>query len=180
METIYRFAGKAFGLSGRYHNCIKAVKYHQPGSSMDLGFVGEVSSIDVDPIFELCEGNIVPVIAPLGVGVDGNIYNINADLVAAAVAVYVRAEKLVCLTDAPGLLKDKKNVNSLIQTINQKDIQDMIDSGMINEGMIPKVEACLLAVKEGVHKTHIIDGRIDHSLLLEIFTDKGIGTQIVP
>ena len=136
----------------------------------------EVEAIDPQMLVDLTSNRYIPVIAPIGVGRDGATYNINADLVAGAVARAVKAEKLVVLTDVAGILDAK---GSLVPTLARKDIQRLIKSGTITSGMLPKVQACLTAVEGGVAKAHIIDGRVPHALLLEIFTKEGIGTEII-
>ena len=143
---------------------------------IDIGLVGKVEAINPQVIEVLDSNGFIPVIAPVGVGKDGETYNINADLVAGEIAAALRAEKLVLLTDVPGILDEKQQ---LISTLKAEQIQELIAQGTISEGMLPKVEACLTALSGKVPKAHIIDGRVDHALLLEIFTDQGIGTQIL-
>jgi acetylglutamate kinase len=138
--------------------------------------VGEVEAIDPQILDSLEEDRFIPIIAPVGVGKDGKTYNINADWVAGAIAAALKAEKLLILTDVAGILNDQKK---LIPTLSKKDLAKLIKRGVVNEGMLPKVQACLTALEGGVSKTHIIDGRTRHALLLEIFTDQGIGTEIV-
>jgi acetylglutamate kinase len=169
--------GAAVGLSGKDGNLITARKL--VAGTTDLGFVGEVTAILPDVIATLDRDQFIPVIAPIGRDDEGNTYNINADDVAAAVAVSLGADKLVLLTDVPGILLDAKNAESLLSTLHVQDIEDMIARGVITGGMQPKVRACERALKGGVGKTHIIDGRVPHALLLEIFTDRGIGTEMV-
>ncbi|MCX6357099.1 MAG: acetylglutamate kinase [Candidatus Aureabacteria bacterium] len=146
----------------------------------DIGFVGDVEAITTAPLRELCRKDIIPVIAPIGVGEGGQLYNINADTVAGEVAAALKAQKLILLTDVRGLLRDPDDENSLMGTLRISDIDTLISQGVIKEGMLPKVRAALISVRAGVKKTHIIYGRLPHSMLLEIFTDKGIGTEIVP
>jgi acetylglutamate kinase len=143
----------------------------------DLGFVGEVEEVNVELLQTLLERNYIPVIAPVGVGEGGQAYNINADLCASKIAQALKAEKVIFLTDTEGV-KDKDG--SLISTLHARDIPRLISEGVVRGGMIPKLKGCMSALKEGVKKVHIIDGRVPHSILLEVFTDEGIGTQIVP
>jgi acetylglutamate kinase len=140
-----------------------------------MGLVGKVESINPHVIETLDRSNFIPIIAPIGAGKDGGTYNINADMVAGKIASALKAEKLILLTDTEGVL-DKKG--DLISSMNEKKARTFIKKGQISGGMIPKVNCCLQALKEGVAKAHIIDGRIKHAILLEIFTDVGIGTQI--
>src|SRR5213594_2428379 len=146
------------------------------GEDEDYGLVGDVQAVDSSILKNLQATNAIPIIAPMGVGKDGRTYNINADLVAGAVAAALGAEKLVVLTDVRGI---KDEDGKLVSTLARKDVARMVKKGTISEGMLPKVQACLTALEGGVRKTHVIDGRMPHAILLEIFTDKGIGTEIV-
>jgi len=177
VELISRHGGRAVGVSGKDGRLITAKPVKAAGRKrVDLGQVGDVDTIDPQILVDLTSNRYIPVIAPIGVGRDGRTYNINADLVAGAVARAVQAEKLVMLTDVAGILNAK---GALIPTLSRKDIQRLIKSGTITSGMLPKVQACLTAVEGGVAKAHIIDGRVPHALLLEIFTKEGIGTEII-
>lgn len=170
---INHFGGKAVGLSGKDGGLITAKKLKPKGK--DMGMVGEVKSINPHVIETLDQSKFIPVIAPVGVGDDGKTYNINADNVAGKIAVALKAEKLILLTDVQGVLdKDKK----LISAINIQETKNLIRKEVATGGMIPKLECCLDALKGGVSKAHIIDGRIAHAVLLEVFTDAGIGTEI--
>jgi len=181
VTLINQAGGKAIGISGKDGNLIQTTKYIPEGASdIDIGFVGKVSRISPDPIRSLEKNGYIAVVAPTGFGEDGETYNINADSVAGEIAAALNAEKLVLLTDTPGILKEEGDDSTLISTLKLDEVKELIADGVIEGGMIPKVEACECALKAGVRKTHIIDGRILHSLLLEIFTEKGIGTQIVP
>lgn len=181
---ISRHGGKAVGLSGKDGNLTKAEKYYlstekvkdAPSEIIDAGLVGRVTSINAELILSLERDGFIPVIAPTGVGEQGETYNINADLVAGAVAAALLAEKLVLLTDVPGVLND---AGEIINTMSDAQAEEMIASGVIVGGMFPKIKCCLKALKSGVKKAHIIDGRLKHAVLLEMFTDKGIGTEIV-
>lgn len=148
-------------------------------SQSDLGFVGEVENINSEKIIKLLNKKIIPVISPVGVRQDGKVYNINADLASAKIASCLKAQKLVLLTNVIGILRNPGDENSLIGTLKLKETKELMERKIISEGMIPKVKAAVEAVKEGVKKVHIIDGRLDHALLLEIFTDTGIGTEII-
>ncbi len=175
---------RAVGMSGKDMGLITARKlYHQPTpdhSPADIGFVGEVESVNPDVIRIFEQHKIVPVISPIAVDAQGQTYNINADTAAAAIAGALRADKFILLTDVKGVLRDRSDDNTLISSMRQDEVEGHIRDGVINGGMIPKVRACLAALQAGAHKTHILDGRQPHSLLLELFTDRGIGTQIVP
>ncbi len=181
---INRNGGRAVGLSGKDGNLVQAEKYYlneekakaTPPEIIDIGLVGKVTAVNTDLILSLRDDGFIPVIAPTGVGANGETYNINADLVAGAVAAALKAEKLVLLTDVEGVWdKDKKLINTMTDAV----AREMIESGVIAGGMFPKVKCCLKALKEGVGKAHIIDGRQKHAMLLEVFTDEGVGTEIV-
>lgn len=183
VALINSHGGKAIGLSGKDGNLIKAkkklLKKTSPENNddlIDIGLVGEVDAINPEILNSVDKDGFIPVIAPIGVGSNGDTYNINADYVAASIAAALNAEKFLFLTDVPGI-KDKKD--NTISTLNKVDVHKLIEDGTISGGMLPKVQACMKAIEKGVKKTHIIDGRIPHSLLLEIFTKEGIGTEIV-
>jgi acetylglutamate kinase len=184
VALINRHGGKAVGLTGKDGNLIKAkkkiIKKASPETGVDeiidLGLVGDVEEIDPSILIGLDNDDFIPVVAPIGVGPRGATMNINADYVASALASSLKAEKLILLTDTPGVL-DKKG--TLISTIRRRRIKQLIDSGVIEGGMIPKVQGCVSSLKGGVRKAHIVDGRVAHCLLLEIFTEEGIGTEII-
>lgn len=179
---INKFGGRSSGLHHKTHQCLYGQRLTLPGShgeELDLGRVGEVTEVDVSPIENLCLAGVVPLLPSLAEDDDGKLLNVNADTAAAAVAMALQADKLVFLTDTPGILMDRHEPSSLIRGLTPDDCRDLIERGIIDKGMIPKVEACLASLEAGVKKTHIIDGRLRHSLLLEIFTEKGIGTEIV-
>jgi acetylglutamate kinase len=181
VTLINQAGGQAVGISGKDGTLIEAVKYHpEDDPDTDIGFVGTVSKVNPELLRSLGQNGYIAVVAPVGVGEDGETYNINADSVAGEIAAALEAEKLVLLTDTPGILHDEKDESTLISTIKLSEIDGLIAEDVISGGMIPKAKACARALTAGVNKTHIIDGRVIHSLLLEIFTDKGIGTQIVP
>lgn len=178
VSLINQHGGSAVGLSGKDGGLIKARKASPVKGieGVDLGLVGEV--IEINPLIlrTLEREGFIPVVAPTGFGEEGTTYNINADLVAGELAAALSAEKLVLLTDTDGIL-DKEG--TLISTLSRKEVEGLIKDGTILEGMLPKVQACLIALNGGVRKTHIINGTIPHALLLEIFTQRGIGTEII-
>jgi len=170
------------GMHRHFHNCLMGVKKTMKGpngEAVDLGLVGDISHVDVEGIRRVCKENVVPVIAPIAAGPTGEPLNINADSAAAAIAGALKAEKVVFMSDTHGIRLDPKDENSLASALTEAQIKDLIAKGVISGGMLPKVEACLEALNKGVKKAHIIDGRLPHSLLLEIFTDRGVGTMIL-
>jgi len=181
---INRHGGKAVGLSGKDGNLIEAEKYFlseekakdTPPEIIDLGLVGKVKKINATLITCLEKEGFIPVIAPTGVGEGGETFNINADIVAGEVASALKAEKMILLTDVEGVLDENKK---LINTMSNQEALRMIEKGIVEGGMFPKVKCCLKALRGGVHKAHIVDGRLKHAILLEMFTDSGIGTEIV-
>lgn len=179
---IRQLGGRAVGLHTGALQALFGEKLLLPGDDgkpLDLGRVGKVTRVDVALIADTCAAGAVPVIPSLALDAEGRWLNVNADTAAAAVAGQLRAEKLVFLTDTPGILRDRTKEDSLIRSLDAAGCADLIARGVIDEGMIPKVEACLESLRGGVGKTHMIDGRLRHSLLLEIFTDRGVGTEIV-
>ena len=180
VDGMRKHGGRAQSLSGK--SIILASKLaHQDegGEDVDLGYVGEVDDVDVQPVLEMLEKNEVPVITPLGMGADGKPYNINADISACRIAAALKARKLVFLSDVPGVLEDASDESSLISTIAMSDMPELVKRGVIAGGMVPKLTASVEALKAGTNKVHLVDGRVQHSLLLEIFTDQGVGTQII-
>ncbi|MCC7300050.1 MAG: acetylglutamate kinase [Verrucomicrobia bacterium] len=181
VEIIQNYGGKAHGIHGED---IVKVKKHTgvdplTGEELDWGYVGKVTHVNVEPIKAFLKADIIPVITPLGRGEDGKLYNVNADDVANAVACALQARKLVFLSDVPGLLRDINDPASLISTLSLEEVEDLIARGIISGGMLPKIGGAVDALKAGVSKAHIIDSALPHSLLLELFTDKGVGTEIV-
>ncbi len=170
----------AVGISGIDDNLISADKKYveKNGKKFDIGYVGEVVSLNNKLLKDLINNSYLPVISPIGQDNDGNIYNINADYVAAAVSTAMKAEKLIVITDVKGIYKDINDKSSFISSIDIEEIERYIKNGIIKEGMIPKMECCIEAIKGGTKNIHLIDGRRDHSLLFEIFTSEGIGTMI--
>ena len=181
---INQHGGKAVGLSGKDGSLIRAEKYllsaekakDTPPEIIDLGLVGKVKEINASLILSLVKDGFIPVIAPTGHGDQGETFNINADIVAGAVAAALKAEKLVLLTDVEGVLDSEKKI---INTMSNAEALAMINDKVIHGGMFPKVKCCLKALRGGVRKSHIIDGRLKHAILLEMFTDRGIGTEII-
>ncbi|MBK7684899.1 MAG: acetylglutamate kinase [Rhodocyclaceae bacterium] len=180
VNLINQQGGKAVGLTGKDGNFIRAKKLlmedaSKPGELIDLGQVGDIVSIDPALITLLDSGDFIPVIAPVGVGEHGETYNINADVVAGKIAEVLRAEKLVMLTNTPGVLDKAGN---LLTGVTPKQIDDMVADGTLSGGMLPKISSALDAARSGVRGVHIIDGRVEHALLLEILTEEGVGTLI--
>ena len=186
VSLINTHGGRAVGVTGKDGNLIQAEKMpmtiasNDAGASapeiIDIGHVGSITSIQVDVLNTLVQSEFIPVIAPVGVGKDGESYNINADIVAGAIAQALNAEKLILLTNTPGILDaDQATLSSL----NKADVEALIADGTISEGMLPKVECALSAVSSGVNSVTIVDGRVPHALLLEVLTDSGVGTQIL-
>ena len=182
IETqIRQLGGRAVGAHLGSFEFLQGQRMTLPGADgtpIDLGRVGHVTQVEGALIRDFCAAGVIPVIPSLALDIDGGWLNVNADTAAAAVAASLGAEKLVLLTDTPGILRDRRDEASLIRSLNAADCQELIRAGVIDAGMIPKVEACLDSLRGGVKKTHIIDGRLRHSLLLEIYTDRGVGTEI--
>ncbi|MCX8072719.1 MAG: acetylglutamate kinase [Candidatus Binatia bacterium] len=182
VTLIQQHGGRAVGLSGKDGNLIRARKLRvtteESGrrTKVDIGLVGEVSAVNPTVIEALDRADFIPVIAPIGVGDQGESYNINADLVAGELAAALQAEKLILLTDVEGI---RDAAGELISTVDVERAQELIRTKVIDGGMIPKVECCIDALRRGTKKTHIIDGRVRHAVLLEIFTDAGVGTEVV-
>ena len=186
VALINQHGGRAVGLCGKDANLIQAQKYFAPILSdsgeqilADIGFVGKVTRVNPTIVHVLSRDGFIPVIAPNGVDEEGQTYNINADTVAGEIAAALKAEKLILLTDVRGILRDKEDESTLIPTIRVSEVDELVKQNIISTGMLPKIEACTIALKGGSQKAHIIDGRIPHAILLEIFTERGIGTEIV-
>ena len=185
VSLLNRAGGRAVGLSGKDANLFEAVKKYgrartaEGGEELvDIGYVGDISRVNPDIVATVITEGYIPVIAPVAVGSGGESYNVNADYAAGRLAAALGADKLVILTDVVGILADRNDPGSLISVLRPDDVPSLIEKGKIDGGMIPKVECCLDALSGGVRSTHILDGRVPHSILLEIFTDKGIGTMV--
>ncbi|OGI17100.1 MAG: acetylglutamate kinase [Candidatus Melainabacteria bacterium RIFOXYA12_FULL_32_12] len=174
MQDLEKLGANAIGICGKDSNTLISTKKYINGC--DLGFVGDISQVNTNLLNMLIESNFIPVVSPIGVDKQGNSYNINADYAAVAVAGALKAEKLIFLTDVPGVLRDVNDSTSLIPELSVEDVSQYIQDKTISGGMIPKVECCIAGIKQGVKSVYILDGRIEHSLLLEMFTDKGFGT----
>ncbi len=181
VDTMKNFGGESKTLSGK--NILKArrmtSKHIETGEELDLGFVGEVFDVDKEVILNDLESGFIPVITPLAVDANGDTFNINADLAACKVAEKIGADKLVFLSDVPGILEDKDDDTTLISSMHIPEVANLIKKGIIAGGMLPKIESAISALENGVEKVHMIDGRLQHSLLLELLTDNGIGTEII-
>ncbi len=174
VNLLENTGGKAIGLCGIDGHMIRAKKMNE-----DLGFVGEITDINTQPILDLLEKGYIPVVSTVGCDSEGNVYNINADTAAAEIAGKLKAESFISMTDISGLMRDKDDPDSLIRKINVSEASLLIKNGVIQGGMIPKVECCIEAIRRGVQKVFIIDGRIPHAILIETLTDEGIGTMFV-
>jgi len=182
VKAVEELHGKARGFSGaEVFRCrkLRLDDPDKPGSKLDLGFVGEVTSIDTEPLRECIRRSITPVISPTALGEDGQIYNCNADVAAAQAAIALKARRLVFMSDVPGLLRDPRDPDSVIPHLKISEVDALKRAGVIDAGMIPKVDSAVGALKAGVDKVSFVDGRVAHSVLLEIFTDEGVGTEVV-
>ena len=176
VKAIQDFGGKARGFAGAdIFRCHKLA----PKEDVDLGFVGEVVDVDVEPLRECIRRSVTPVISPTARGDDGKMYNCNADIAAAKTAVALKARRLVFMSDVPGLLRDPQDDSSLMTHLRVMEVPQLRRAGVIGAGMIPKVDSAMAAIESGVEKVQFVDGRIPHSVLLEIFTDAGVGTEVV-
>ena len=180
VRMINELGGKARGFSGKdIFRCVPFRPLGQAGEPIDIGLVGEVTEVNTAPLLECIEQDITPVISPTATGEDGQIYNCNADVAAGQAAVALRPERLVYMSDVPGLLQNPDDPTSVISHLPVAEVEALKSNGVISKGMIPKVDSAVRAVAAGVEKVFFIDGRMNHSLLLEIFTDAGVGTEIV-
>jgi acetylglutamate kinase len=181
VKTIDEFGGRARGFSGR--EVLRAEKLPPvedgKGGKEDIGFVGRVTGVEAADLKKVLHEERVPVVSPVAQGADGHTYNVNADEVAAAIAGALRAEKLIFLSDVPGIMRDREDPESLLPTVRADQVDDLIRQKVLEGGMIPKVQGAVAALRQGVGKTHMVDGRLAHALLLEIFTNEGVGTEIV-
>jgi acetylglutamate kinase len=173
VQLLERHNGRAVGLCGLDDSMLMAEKLT---ASADLGYVGEITKINPAPINNATDNGYIPVVATIAGGTNGEVYNINADIAAARIAAELKAEKLILMTDVRGLLRDKDDEESLIPVVNVSEVPKLQNEGIISGGMIPKISCCVDAVRRGVGRAHIIDGRIPHSILIELFSDEGIGT----
>ncbi len=181
VESILSTGGIGAQLSGK--KILRAEKLwskdSKTGEKLDIGFVGRILAVNVAPILDALNFRIIPVVTPLAQDFHGQAYNVNADTTACEIAKALHARKLVFLSDVPGILRDQKDEASLISMIRTTDVPDLVKEGVLSGGMLPKVQSCVEAIESGVSEVHMVDGRIPHSLLLEIFTAKGVGTQIL-
>ncbi len=173
VQLLESHGGQALGFCGLDGRLLMAEKLI---SSVDLGYVGEIKEVNPEPLGRAMENGYIPIVATVAGGYDGNVYNINADLAAAQIAAKLGAKKLILMTDIRGLLRDVNDDNSLISVVNVSEVPMLKRDGIIKGGMIPKIDCCVEAVRNGVSRAHIIDGRLEHSILLELFSDEGIGT----
>lgn len=174
VQLIENEGGKAIGLCGLDGSLFVAEKL-----SDDLGYVGEINEVNTDVVLNASGGGYIPIVSTIAAGENGEVFNINADIAASRLAAELGAKKLILMTDIRGLLRDKDDENTIIPVVNVSDVNSLKNEGIISGGMIPKIDCCVDAVRRGVHRTHIIDGRIPHSILIELFTDEGIGTMLV-
>jgi acetylglutamate kinase len=180
VETINGLGSKARGFSGTdIFTCRKLRLKGAAGEELDPGFVGEVTAVNTDPLRECIRRRLTPVISPTARGEDGEVYNCNADVAAAQAAIALKARRLVFMSDVPGLLRDPKDLASVIAHLEAAEAERLKQAGIVNQGMIPKVDSAVAAVRAGVDKVSLVDGRVPHAVLLEIFTDAGVGTEVV-
>jgi acetylglutamate kinase len=180
VAAINYFGGMARGFAGPdIFRCRKIYVKGADGKETDIGYVGEVTEVNIAPLIGCIEKGITPVISPTARGEDGHVYNCNADVAAAQVAIALKAKRLVFMSDVPGLLSDPKKPDSVISQLKVSAVDGLKQSGVVDKGMIPKVDSALAAIQKGVEKVSFVDGRVPHSVLLEIFTDEGIGTEVI-
>jgi acetylglutamate kinase len=180
VATINSLGGAAKGFAGpNIFKCRKVLVKGPAGEDLDLGFVGEVFEVNTAPLLECIAEGITPVISPTALGEDGHVYNCNADIAAAQVAIALKAKRLVFMSDVPGLMRDPKDSNTVIPHLQTSEVPALKHAGIVDKGMIPKVDSAVNAIRAGVEKVSLIDGRVPHAVLLEIFTDKGLGTEVV-
>ena len=181
VAAINALGGAAKGFAGPDILRCRKIQVHGPdGEDVDLGYVGEVTAVNTAPLLESLEQGLTPVISPTARGEDGHIYNCNADVAAAQVAIALKAQRLVFMSDVPGLLRDAKDPATLLSRVCAREIPDLKAVGVIDRGMIPKMDSAVAALNAGVAKVSLVDGRVPHAVLLEIFTDAGVGTELVP
>ncbi len=179
VDTIRRHNGAAKGFSGRDIFKCKKMYLTDKGEKIDIGYVGEVCEVNIKPIIECINNRITPVISPVATGEDGKLYNCNADIAAAKTAIALKARRLVFMSDVAGLLRNPSDSSTLISHLKTGEVEALKAAGIIDKGMLPKIDSAVEALKAGVEKVSLVDGRIPHSIMLEIFTDKGVGTEVV-
>ncbi len=180
VRTINRLGGVAQGFAGTdIFTCKKMLLDGPDGQKIDIGYVGEVVKVNVDPLLECIERGVTPIISPTAKGTDGKVYNCNADVAAAMVAIALKAKRLIFMSDVPGLMRDFKDPSTVISHLATKEVADLKKAGIIDKGMIPKVDSAVAAVKAGVDKVSFVDGRMEHAVIVEVFTDAGVGTEVV-
>jgi acetylglutamate kinase len=182
VKVIEELGGKARGFSGAdIFKCRRLLldDKEKPGAKMDIGFVGEVVEVNTEPLRQCIWHGVTPVISPVALGEDGKIYNCNADVAAAHAAIALKAKRLVFMSDVPGLMRDTKDPATLIRHLQTTEVPGLKQAGIVDKGMIPKVDSAVTAIKSGVEKVSFVDGRVPHAVLLEIFTDEGVGTEVV-
>jgi len=180
VRTINSLGGKAKGFAGSdIFTCRKLQVKGPNGEDLDIGYVGEVFKVNVEPLRDCIRRSITPVISPTARGEDGKIYNCNADVSAAQTAIALKARRLVFMSDVPGLMRDPKDPATVISTLKTAEVEGLKKTGIVDKGMIPKADSAVAAIQSGVDKVSFIDGRVQHSVLLEIFTDAGVGTEVV-
>ena len=177
VEALQGFGGKAHGFSGT--DIFRCRRFSPPNENVDLGFVGEIVDVGVEALRDCVQWNITPVISPTARGDDGKIYNCNADIAAAKTAIALKARRLVFISDVPGLLRDPADDSTLMSRLRVEEVPELKRAGVIGKGMLPKVDSAIAAIDSGVEKVQFVDGRVPHSVLLEIFTDAGVGTEVV-
>jgi acetylglutamate kinase len=178
--TINRLGGKAKGFSGTAVFISRKLWLEADGQKLDAGFLGEVASVRLEPLRECLDAGVIPVCSPTALGDDGRVYNCNADVAAAQMAIALRACRLIFMSDVPGVLRDPKDATSVISYLRVAEVEPLKKSGIIDKGMIPKADSAVRALQAGVDKVSFVDGRVPHSILLEIFTNEGIGTELLP
>ncbi len=179
VAAINAFGGKARGFSGTEIFRCRRVGAQTPTGPVDVGFVGEVISVNVKPLLDCIQQNITPVISPTAIGEDGHVYNCNADVAAAQTAIALKARRLVFMSDVPGLMRNPKDPSTVIAHLQTDEVPALKAAGIVDAGMIPKVDSAVAAVRAGVSKVSMVDGRVAHAVMLEIFTDAGLGTEVV-
>jgi acetylglutamate kinase len=182
VKLIEELGGRARGFSGAdIFKCRRLLldDKEKPGAQLDIGFVGEVVEVNTEPLRQCIWHGVTPVISPVALGEDGKVYNCNADVAAAHAAIALKAKRLVFMSDVPGLMRDPKDPSTLIKHLQTSEVPGLKQAGIVEKGMIPKVDSAVAAIKAGVEKVSFVDGRVSHSVLLEIFTDEGVGTEVV-